>query len=111
MQPSEIVRAVESCFAEHPAGLVLPDGWFGRPYDNLHQLTACTATGGTVRVELDGQLSLEFEGSGTVAVRDGAGLVIRGFTSLLWVRRAYGGREIHRQSFAAGEVRFPAPPR
>jgi len=110
MTPSEIAQVVETFFADHSAaGLVLPNGWFGRPYDNLHQLTACTAAGHAVRVELDGQLSLSFEGAETVAVRDRDGLVVYGFTRLLWDWRSYGSFEGHHEVFSDGEVAFVAP--
>ncbi len=40
------------------ASLELPDGWFGRPYDNLHQLTWSAATSHKLLLELDHQLLL-----------------------------------------------------
>ena len=40
------------------ASLELPHGWFGRPYDNLHQLTWSAATTHKVLLELDHQILL-----------------------------------------------------
>lgn len=40
------------------AGLVLPDGWFGRPYDNFHQLTWSKPRGNRVILEFDSNLLL-----------------------------------------------------
>ena len=65
MPISETVRVITEFFDDQlAAGLVLPNGWFGRPYDNLHQLTGCTVAGDTMRIELDGQLILTFAGAG-----------------------------------------------
>ena len=110
MTPSEVAKAVGTFFAGHAAaGLVLPSGWFGRPYDNFHRLTACTAAGDTVHVELDGQLNLLFEGPGTLAVRDGDSLVVSGFTRLLWDWRPYGSLESRHTVFSDGKVTLVAP--
>lgn len=110
MRSSDIAQIVEEFFAKHSAaGLVLPNGWFGRPYDNLHRLTACTAARHAVRVELDGQLTLTFEGAGIEAVRDRDSLTVRGFTKLVWEWLSYGPPEGHREVFADGDVAFVAP--
>lgn len=40
MTVERTLQTVLTFFADfNVAGLKLPDGWFGRPYDNLHQLT------------------------------------------------------------------------
>lgn len=40
------------------ASVELPDGWFGRPYDNMHRLTGADFRDDKIFVELDGQLHL-----------------------------------------------------
>lgn len=90
MPISEMARVITEFFDDQMAAeLVLPNGWFGRPYDNLHQLTGCTAAGDKMRIELDGQLILTFAGAGLEAVRDRDGLIVRGFTTLACDWRPY----------------------
>jgi hypothetical protein len=114
--PSETARAVSGFFAEHGvAGLVLPHGWFGRPHDNMHELTSCTAGDDALRVVLDGRQVLTFHGPGTVAAPDlveidgASGLRVSGFTRLDWDWHAYGSGESHHQAFLEGETTFVAP--
>jgi hypothetical protein len=45
--------------AHRVASVILPDGWYGRPYDNQHSLTRLTTDGAVVRLVLDGSISLE----------------------------------------------------
>ncbi|MGD9897413.1 MAG: hypothetical protein AB7T14_10115 [Candidatus Methylacidiphilaceae bacterium] len=42
--------------------LILPDGWYGRPYDSQHALTSVEECGSTLIVVLDHKLTLRFEG-------------------------------------------------
>ena len=109
MPISETARVIAEFFDDQlAAGLVLPNGWFGRPYDDLHQLTGCTVAGDTMRIELDGQLILTFAGAGLVAVRDRDGLTVRGFNTLAWDWRPYLSPEEHHEHFSDGEVTFVA---
>jgi len=89
--------------------LVLPDGWFGRPFDNLHQLTFSCARPNAILIELDDQLHLLLNGSVQIVEEDAA-LVLKGFTSCVFVWLEYGGGQTHRQVYDTGEVRFQAPP-
>ena len=57
--------------------LELPNGWFGRPYDNLHQLTWADATEHKLLLELDSQLLLILTDPGDVDL-DSAELPITG---------------------------------
>ena len=51
---STIVEAIDTFFAEHEvASLRLPSGWFGRPHDNMHQLSEVAIVGDYVLVTLD----------------------------------------------------------
>jgi len=55
----DVLAAVNAWYARvRLASLELPGGWFGRPHDNLHQLTWTGATQHKVLLELDRQLLL-----------------------------------------------------
>lgn len=41
--------------------LLLPDGWYGRPMDSLHQLSSISWTKDTLAVVLDGAIRLTFQ--------------------------------------------------
>jgi hypothetical protein len=47
---------------EWGGSLFLPDGWYGRPYDNQHSLTSVEESTDTLIVILDRKLTLRFEG-------------------------------------------------
>ena len=47
---------------EWGGSLLLPDGWYGRPYDNQHALTSVEESGETLTIVLDQKLTLRFEG-------------------------------------------------
>lgn len=55
---SPIVPVEEWFLSAKTASMELPDGWFGRPYDNMHQLTWAAARPDKLILELDGQLYL-----------------------------------------------------
>ena len=63
-----IVEAINTFFAEHEvASLRLPSGWFGRPHDNMHELSEVALEGDHVLVTLDGTQVLELDAEGTSA--------------------------------------------
>lgn len=90
------------------AGLILPSGWFGRPYDNLLQLTRSEASDESVIVELDNQLVLTFAGVLQVISTD-RGLRLSGFSALAWDWTEFGSSAAHHEEFASGEVELVAP--
>jgi hypothetical protein len=90
------------------AGLILPSGWFGRPYDNLLQLTRSEASEQSLVVELDNQLVLTFVGEPQPTPTD-RGMRLSGFTSLVWEWTEFGSTVSHHQEFASGEVELVAP--
>src|ERR1051325_7614119 len=47
---------------EYGGSLLLPDGWYGRPYDNQHALTSVEESGETLTIVLDGKLRLRLDG-------------------------------------------------
>lgn len=90
-------------------GLVLPNGWFGRPHDNIHRLTDVAEDEDSFRIELDNQLSLTFHGN--VSVQDnGDELVIGGYTRIAFDWKEYGSNTPHADSYDHGEVKLVAPP-
>lgn len=50
--------------------LLLPDGWYGRPYDNQHTLTSVEESGGALTIVLDRRLTLRFEGLESVIAQE-----------------------------------------
>ena len=55
--PEDVTTRIQRWFeGVKLASLELPDGWFGRPHDNLHQLTWAAATKHKVLLELDDQI-------------------------------------------------------
>ena len=52
------------------AGLQLPNGWFGRPYDNRHELTWSQARPHKLLLELDAQLLLVLTDPGEPTTQD-----------------------------------------
>ena len=91
-------------------GLVLPDGWFGRPYDNIHRLESVTEKeDGLVVVLDDGQLTLKFEGSPKIEATKSE-LVFSGFQRLTFDWKEYGSMEPHSDEYGQGEVKIVAPP-
>lgn len=101
---------IESWFRATGGGsLVLPDGWFGRPYDNIHRLTFLAIRPLWLILELDERLLLTVREPATVQQRDGE-LVISGFASCVLDRKEYGGERGYVKSYAGGEVKLVAPP-
>lgn len=90
-------------------GLVLPDGWFGRPYDNIHRLTFLAVLPLWLILELDECLLLTIRDPTIVEQRDGE-LLIGGFSSCVFDRKEYGGERGYVKSYTSGEVKLVAPP-
>ena len=90
-------------------GLILPDGWFGRPYDNIHRLTDLSESPGSLHIELDNQLSLTF--SGDVRVNDnGNELLIEGYSQLSFDWKEYGSDVPHSDIYREGHAKLVARP-
>lgn len=87
------------------ASLELPDGWFGRPFDNLHTLTYFSIRPHKTIIELDNQLLLSFTDLASVIVNDKQ-LELSGFTQLVFDWQEYGNLKAHAQVYTEGLVRF-----
>jgi hypothetical protein len=89
------------------ASLELPDGWFGRPHDNLHQLTWSAATGHKVLLELDRQLLLVLT-EPRAAESSKMELRILDCAQVVLDWQEYGSLKLHVDNHHAGSVRFAA---
>jgi hypothetical protein len=108
MRFAEIIR---QWFKDEWGGsLVLPDGWYGRPYDNQHAVTSISEVGDGLTLILDQKLTLCFEGLKSVEVRHRE-LVLGPFDKLRFEWAAYGtGGEHGMREYQTGEVKIvPAP--
>ncbi len=95
---------------EWGGSLVLPDGWYGRPYDNQHAVTSVDELGDGLTLILDQKLTLRFEGLKSVDVRNRE-LVFGPFDKLRFEWEAYGTSGEHEaKEYQTGEVKIvPAP--
>ena len=126
--PEETRLELVACFSEFQfAHLQLPDGWFGRPWDNQHELTYCVAREKRLLVELDHHLLLVFDGPlksrREVGEADADAfalhtLVLDDFAQCVFDQREYGSDRWHVRTFEGGSVRLlnhattePAPAR
>lgn len=87
-------------------GLILPTGWFGRPYDNLHVLTEVIFADQGLTLVLDSSLILRF--SQYPAVESTESELLLRFLSLRFEWQEYGSKKTHQQNFGPNVVRFVA---
>ena len=108
MTTQSALQVIIGWFAEAElASLELPGGWFGRPYDNLHQLTWSGATKHKLLLELDGQLFLVVTDPGDVEVNDRE-VRIENCAQVTLDWQEYGSLIPHVDSHGAGMVRLVA---
>ena len=92
------------------AGLVLPDGWFGRPFDNLHSLTWSAVRGSKLLLELGSSLHLVISAPVSTET-DKKEMRLFGFRRLVFDREDFGsGRGGEAKVYHEGDVRFVAHP-
>jgi len=81
---------VEGWFKDELGGtLLLPDGWYGRPYDNQHSLTSIDEADDTLTIILDHKLTLRFDGLESVKVQ-GRDLIFGPFAKLRFDWEGFG---------------------
>lgn len=85
--------------------MVLPDGWFGRPYDSQHSLTSVIDNGDELTLILDEILHLHFQGLQSVRV-EGHDLILGPFKKLQFERTPYGGGRLTTKDYRDGEVKI-----
>jgi hypothetical protein len=94
-------------FGRGVAGLVLPTGWFGRPFDNAHELTWCEARKDRLLVELDGLLLLTATRQLGLETTEDELVVTAEQVVFDWIE--YGTPKAHAEIFAPGSFRFVRP--
>lgn len=68
----KLANVVQQWFDEEQGGsLVLPDGWYGRPFDNQHALTSLVESELALTLVLDRKLTLRFVGLKSVEAKKG----------------------------------------
>lgn len=106
----QIIETIRGFYERHTVvGLRLPDGWFGRAYDNLLTITSIDNVAEEICIEFSGGEKLRVCGTSNVERFENA-LVITGFTLLEWTWQLYGSTEQKRKVYSAGKVEFLAPP-
>lgn len=64
MTTEDRLAAMRDWFHQHEGvGLELPDGWFGRPYDNVHQITNISLSKGELHITFDDRIKIAGRGS------------------------------------------------
>ena len=104
-------NTIQRWFKEEWGGSVLlPDGWYGRPYDSQHVLTSVDEAGEALTVTLDGKLTLHFEGLKSVEARKGE-LVFGAFDKLRFDWETYG-TDLKRgtKEYRSGEAKIVSAP-
>jgi hypothetical protein len=108
MSAEAVCGAVDAFFGRwNGASLKLPDGWFGRAYDNVHELTSASVSGETLTIELDDRHILSLVRPQSASVEDST-LRITGFERAHWSWAEYGSDIRHDEDYDGGAVEFVA---
>ncbi len=108
MATEAVLRVIVDWFARIKlASVELPRGWFGRPFDNLHQLTWSAALDHKVLLELDRQLLLIITDPAEAELKD-TELLIQGCAQVTLDWQEYGNLRPHVDDHGSGRVRFVA---
>ncbi|HGY9594063.1 hypothetical protein [Vibrio campbellii] len=84
-------------------GLKLPDGWFGRPYDNQHRLTWIAERDNKLILEFDNQMYLTFTKPIQLKVSDSE-FIVDDFQQLTFDWQGYGDVKAHSKVYKSGSV-------
>ena len=105
-----ILDEVRAFFLEHPfVGLVLPDGWFGRPYDNWLQYKRAEISGVELQIVFEQNQTAILTGYFQIEVT-GKSLAIRGFSAAEWHWKAYGTNVWKKRHYSDGQLDFLGQP-
>jgi hypothetical protein len=105
MTTKEVAKRVRRWFGHgHRPSLQLPDGWFGRPYDNCHGLSHLEVIGDRLLIGLDGQQLLVLTRPEVSKFADNE--LVLSFEQLVFDWQGYGDRTPHAKGYAAGRLRF-----
>jgi hypothetical protein len=95
---------------EWGGSLMLPDGWFGRPYDNQHALTSVNESDDALTLILDKKIALRFEGLKLVEKRNHE-LVFGPFNTLRFEWEGFGNDGAHGiKEYRDGDVKIVSSP-
>ena len=86
-------------------GLILPDGWFGRPMDNIHKITWWAERDNKFIIELDNQLYLNLTKPVIFRI-DTTSLIMSSFLQFVFDRQGYGDMTPHCKVYNSGEITF-----
>ena len=102
---------IQEWFRDELGGsLMLPDGWYGRPYDSQLSLTSVDEFRDTVTLVLQKKLRLHFEGLRAVERRN-RDLVLGPFDRLRFEWESFGDDGSHGvKGYQSGEARIVAAP-
>ena len=99
-------KEIESYIEEiNSFGLVLPNGWFGRPFDNCHEMTWLEEKDNKLIIELDKQLYLIFTKPVSCTKQEND-LIISNFKQLVFDYQGYGDMKPYCKIFKNGEVKL-----
>ena len=105
-----VIDEIRAFFGTYPTvGLILPDGWFGRPYDNVLGFIAADNIDGELHIEFSGGEKLRISGDPHVEHLESS-LAITGFTFMEWTWRFYGSNKQEHRVYSKGKVEFPVQP-
>ncbi|GAA2843713.1 hypothetical protein FB468_3298 [Leucobacter komagatae] len=89
--------------------LELPDGWFGRPYDNLLTVVDVSiAESGSLVILFEHSSRLTVESPFSAALKEGA-LVLGPFAATEWEYAPFGETSAVQRRFVSGTCTFHAP--
>jgi hypothetical protein len=95
--------------SKRAGSLLLPDGWFGRPYDNQHILTFIREVDEVLILVLDDRVTLRFEGLKSVK-ENGPNLVLGSFDKCCLMLERGDAKGIEIKEYGAGEIRIMSTP-
>jgi|SRR5579859_374882 len=104
-------NTVQRWFKDEAGGsLFLPDGWYGRPYDNWHALTSIEESGNTLTIILDQKLTLRFDGLKSVKAQKRE-LTFGPFEKLRFEWEGFGTDRVRgSKEYQTGEVKILTGP-
>jgi len=103
---AEVINVFNSWLEKNERfGLILPDGWFGRPMDNIHKITWWIERDNKFIIELDNQLYISLTKPMKFRV-DKTSLIISDFLQSVIDRQGYGDMKPHCKVYNSGDITF-----
>jgi hypothetical protein len=91
-------------------GLILPDGWFGRPYDNFFEVTSINTNNNTININFEkGKLKLNIISPNDIEINSDE-ILINEFKSCKFEWQEYGDDKTHENEYNKGTISFIARP-